>query len=73
MNSSNKKSKFVTKEWHVIDSQTAKDKYNQNNFIEFETETIKSYLCDYCGAFILITEYIEVNTGVNNGNDTCCI
>ena len=27
--SSNKKSKFATKKWHVIDSQTKKGKYKQ--------------------------------------------
>ena len=29
------------KKWYVIDSQTAKDKYNQNNSIKFETESIR--------------------------------
>ena len=28
--SSNEESKFATKRWYVIDSQTAKDKYNKN-------------------------------------------
>ena len=31
--SSNKESKFATKRWYAINSQTAKDKYNQNNSI----------------------------------------
>ena len=39
--STNEESKFATKKWYVIDSQTAKDKYNPNNSIKFETETIK--------------------------------
>ena len=34
--------KFATKKWYVIDRQTAKDKYNQNNSLKFETENIKS-------------------------------
>ena len=29
--SSNEESKFPTKKWYVIDSQTAKEKCNQNN------------------------------------------
>ena len=33
--SSNEESKFATKKWYVIDSQTAKNKYNQNNSIKF--------------------------------------
>ena len=43
--SSNEESKFATKKLYVIDSQTAKDKYNQNNSIKFETESIKPSLC----------------------------
>ena len=35
--SSNKKSKFATKKWHVIDSQTTKGKYKQGDTIKFET------------------------------------
>ena len=38
--SDSEESKFATKKWYVIDTQTAKDKYNQNNSIKFETETI---------------------------------
>ena len=34
-------SKFTTRKWYVIDSQTASDKYNQNNSIKFEAESIK--------------------------------
>ena len=44
---SNEESKFAAKKWQVIDSQTAKDKYHQNNFIKFETGSIKTSLCDY--------------------------
>ena len=43
----------------VIDSQTTKDKYNQNNSIEFEIESNKSSL--YFEAFILVTGDITVN------------
>ena len=35
--SSNKESNFGTKKWFVIHSQIAKDIYNQNNSIKFET------------------------------------
>ena len=62
-------SKFATKKWYITDSQTAKDKYNQINSIKFETETIKSSLCDYSDAFILVTGDITVTAD----NDTCCI
>ena len=30
--------------------------------MKFETRTMKSSLCDYSDAFILVTEYIRINT-----------
>ena len=53
---SNKESKFATKKWCVIDSQTTKDEYSQNNSVKFETESIKSGICDYSDAFIYLQE-----------------
>ena len=64
--SGNKESKFATNKWYVIDSQTAKGKYKQSNTIKFETESIKSSLCDYSDTFILVMGNITINTG----NDT---
>ena len=61
--SSNEESKFATKRWYVIDSQTTKGKYKQGDTIKLET--IKSSLCDYSDAFILVTGNITV-TGNNN-------
>ena len=63
--SSNEEPKFATKKWYLIGSQTAKDKYNQNNSIKFETESIKSSLCDYSDAFILVTGYITLTANNN--------
>ena len=63
--SSNEESKFATKKWYVIDSQTTKGKYKQGDTIKFETETIKSSLCDYSDAFILVTGNITVNADNN--------
>ena len=39
--SSNKESKFATKKFYEIDSQTTKGKYNQNNSMKFEAECNK--------------------------------
>ena len=47
--------------------QTTKGKYKQGNTIKFETETIKSSLCDYSDAFILVTGSITV--AANNDTD----
>ena len=65
--SSSEESKFATKMWYVIDSQTTKGKYKQGDTIKFETETIKSSLCDYSDAFILVTGNITV--AANNDTD----
>ena len=62
--SSNEESKFTTKKWYVIDSQTTKGN-KQDDAIKFETETIKSSLCDYSDAFILVTGNITVNADNN--------
>ena len=57
---------LLQKKWYVTDSQIAKGNYKQGNTIKFETETIKSSLCDYSDAFILATGNITVNAA----NDT---
>ena len=63
--SSNEESKFAAEKWYVIDSQTTKGKYKQGDTIKFETKTIKSSLCDYSDAFILVAGKITVNANKN--------
>ena len=58
--SSNEESKCATKKWYVIDSQTTKAKYRQGN-------TIKSSLCDYSDALILVTGNITVDADNDTG------
>ena len=53
------------KKWSVINIQTAKYKYNKNNSIKFEIESIKSSICHHSNAFILVTGKITVNAGNN--------
>ena len=65
--SSNEESKFATNKWYVIDSQTAKGKYKQDDTIKFETESIKSSFCDYSDAYISVAGNIAV--AENNGTD----
>ena len=57
--SSNEESKFATKKWYFID----KGKYKEGDTIKFET--IKSSLCDYSDAFILVTGNIAVDANSN--------
>ena len=65
--SSNEESKFATKMWYVIDSETTKGKYKQDVTIKFKTETIKSSLCDYSAAFNLVTG--NITKEANNNTD----
>ena len=44
-----------------------KGKYNQNNSFKFETESIKSSLCNYSDAFVLVTGNKTV--AANNNTD----
>ena len=51
-----------TQKWYVVDDQTGrKEIYSKNNYTKFETETIKSSLCDYCDAYVLVAGGITVN------------
>ena len=52
--SDNENSKFATKKWHVIDSETT-GKYSHHNWIKFLPKSIEWSLCDYSDAYILVT------------------
>ena len=52
--SDNENSKFATKKWYVIDSES-KGNYSHHNPIKFLTKSIESSLCDYSDAYILVT------------------
>ena len=57
----------LLQKWYIINSQTAKSKYGQNNSIKFETESIKSSLYDYSDVFILVTG--DITVAANNNTD----
>ena len=57
--SENENSKFATKKWYVIDSQS-KGNYSHNGPIKFLTKSIESSLCDYSDAYVLVTGNIVV-------------
>ena len=52
--SENDKSKFRTKKWYIIDSES-NGNYLQNDEIKFLTRSIESSLWDYFDAYILVT------------------
>ena len=57
--SDNENSKFATKKWYIIDSES-NGNYSHHNPIKFLTKSIESSLCDYSDAYILVTENIAV-------------
>ena len=50
----NKISKFATKQWYVIDSES-KGSYSHKNESKLLTNSLESNLCDYSDAYILVT------------------
>ena len=55
--SDNENSKFATKKWYVIDSES-NGTYSHHDPIKFLTKSIESSLCDYSDAYILVTANI---------------
>ena len=70
---SNQTSKFRTRNWVEINDESRRA-YNVNSQIKFKTTMLKSSLCDYSDAYILVKGTISVNNtaaagaGVNNNN-----
>ena len=63
--SDNENSKFATKKWYVIDSES-KGNYSYENRIKFLTSLLESRLCDYSDAYILVTGNVTVAGGDAN-------
>ena len=63
--SDNENSKFATKEWYIIDSES-KGNYLPDNEIKFLTSSLELSLCDYFESYILVTGNINVTAGDNN-------
>ena len=57
--SENEYSKFTTKKWYVIDSES-KGNYSHENLIKSLTNSLESSICDYPDAYILVTRNINV-------------
>ena len=61
---SNQSSKFKTKNWVEINDES-RGTYHVNSQIKFKTTILKSSLCDYSDAYILVKGKIPI-TGVGN-------
>ena len=58
-NKSNQPSKFTTKSWVEINDES-RGTYNVNSQIKFKTTMLKSSLCDYSDAYILVKGTITI-------------
>ena len=60
---SNQPSKFRTRNWVEINDESRRA-YNVNSQIKFKTTMLKSSLCDYSDAYILVKGTITINRRV---------
>ena len=58
-NTPNQPRKFRTKTWVEVNEES-RGTYNVNCQIEFKTSILRSILCDYSGAYILVSTTITV-------------
>ena len=63
---SNQPSKFRTKNWVEINDE-ARGTYSPNKQIKFKTSMLRSSLCDYSDAYILVKGNITVNNTAADG------
>ena len=63
---SNQPSKFRTRNWVEINDESRRA-YNVNSQIKFKTTMLKSNLCDYSDAYILVKGTISVNNTAAQG------
>ena len=66
---SEKLSKFVTRQYVKVNSLS--NTYNENKSIRFKTPMLRSDLCDFADAYVLVKGTITVtaNAGANNIRD----
>ena len=67
-NASNQPSKFRTKNWVEINDES-RGTYAVNKQIKFKTSMLRSSLCDYSDAYILVKGNITVNNTAAAGAD----
>ena len=66
-NISDKVPRFITKKWIEVHDQSG-ETYNTNNQIRFKTSMLRSDLCDYSDAYIVV----KGKTTVTNPNNDAC-
>ena len=68
LNEWNKPSKFRTRNWVEINDDI-RGAYSPNKQIRFKTAMLRSSLCDYSDAYILVKGNITVNSAAANNTD----
>ena len=63
--SDNENSKFATRKWYVINSESKRN-YSADNRIKFLTSSLEASLCDYYDVYVLVTGNITVTGGNAN-------
>ena len=63
---SKKPSKFITRNWVELNDDI-KCAYSPNKQIRFKTAMVRSSLCDYSDAYILVKRNISVNNNAGAG------
>ena len=66
-NESNKPSRFRTRNWVEINDEV-RATYSYNKQIKFKKSMLRSSLCDYSDAYILVTGNITVNNTAADGS-----
>ena len=69
-NASNQPTKFGTKNW-VERNDELHGTYNTNSQIKFKTWMLRSSLCDYSDAYILVSETTTVAALASGGGNNC--
>ena len=68
LNTSNQPSKYGTKNWVEMNDES-RITYSVNRQIDFKTSMLRSSLCDYSDAYILVKGNISVNNTAAAGAD----
>ena len=67
----NEAPRFITKKWIEVDDQlgNAEDRYKPSKQIRFKTSMLRSDLCDFSNAYIVVKGTIAITNSDNNAHD----
>ena len=59
--------RFITKKWVEVHDQSGNDRYNPSKQIRFKTSVLRSDLCDFSDAYIVVKGDITLTKNVGRG------